>query len=66
MEKYTYRPVRFYLTVFALTWGFWILAIIFRNTGMLMPFMVLGLAMPAVTAVVTVLASGNRMLKEDL
>ena len=66
MEKYTYRPVRFYLTVFALTWGFWILAIIFRNTGMLMPFMVLGLAMPAVTAVVTVLTSGNRMLKEDL
>jgi CAAX amino terminal protease family. len=52
--------------VFALTWGFWILAIIFRNTGMLMPFMVLGLAMPAVTAVVTVLTSGNRMLKEDL
>ena len=66
MEKYTYRPVRFYLTVFALTWGFWILAIIFRNTGMLMPFMVLGLAMPAVTAVVPVLTSGNRMLKEDL
>lgn len=66
MEHYTYRPKRFYLTVFALTWGFWILALIFRNGPLLMPFMLLGLLMPATTAVVTVLTSKNRMLKEDL
>ncbi len=67
MEHYIYRPVRFYLTVFALTWGFWILALLFRNNETFMfLFMLLGLIMPATTAVVTILTSGNRMLKEDL
>ena len=67
MEHYIYRPVRFYLTVFALTWGFWILALLFRtNETFMFLFMLLGLIMPATTAVVTILTSGNRMLKEDL
>ena len=67
MEHYVYRPVRFYITVFALTWGFWILAILFRNNNpLLFTFMVLGVMMPAVTAIVTVLTSKNKMLKDDL
>ena len=67
MEHYVYKPKRFYLTVFALTWGFWILAILFKNNNaLLFLFMLLGLIMPAVTAVVTVLTSKNDMLKADL
>ena len=66
MEHYVYKPKRFYITVFALTWGFWILALIFKNTSLLFLFMLLGLIMPAATAVVTVLTSGNDMLKADL
>lgn len=66
MEKYTYRPVRFYVTVFALTWGWWLLALLFRDTSVMFLFMAIGLFMPAVTAIVTVLTSKNKMLKEDL
>ena len=66
MEHYIYKPKRFYLTVFALTWGFWILAIIFQNTPMLYVFMLLGLIAPAATAITTVLTSKNKMLKDDL
>ena len=66
MEKYVYKPVRFYITVFALTWGWWLLALLFKNTNLMFIFMVLGLFMPAVTAIVTVLTSKNKMLKEDL
>lgn len=66
MEHYVYKPVRFYVTVFALTWGFWILAILFRDTPLLFLFMLLGVVMPAATAVVTVLRSGNDMLISDL
>ena len=66
MEKYTYKPIRFYLTVFGLTWGFWIAALLVKDTPAMFVFMVLGLFMPAVTAVVTVLTSKNKMLKEDL
>ena len=66
MEHYTYRPVRFYLTVFAFTWGFWIVSLLFKDTPLMFVFMLLGLMAPAVTAIVTILASKNRMLKEDL
>ena len=67
MEHYVYRPVRFYVTVFALTWGFWILAILFKdNNTLLFLFMLLGLIMPALTAIVTVLCSGSSLLKADL
>ncbi len=65
MEHYTYRPKRFYITVFAFTWGFWLLAIALRNTPYLFVFMLLGLISPATIAVVTVLGSKNRMLIED-
>ena len=66
MEHYTYRPLRFFLTVFAFTWGFWILALIFKNTPLMFVMMLLGLIAPAATAVITILTSKNRMLKEDL
>ena len=66
MEHYTYRPLRFFLTVFAFTWGFWILALIFKNTPLMFVMMLLGLIAPAATAVITIMTSKNRMLKEDL
>ena len=67
MEHYTYRPKRFYIIVFALTWGFWALALALKNNNAAMlGIMVVGLIMPAATAVVTVLTSKNKMLKEDL
>ncbi len=66
MEKYIYRPKRFYLITFALTWGFWIAAIIAQKTALLFPLMLLGLLMPATVAMVTVLTSKNKVLKDDL
>lgn len=67
MEHYVYKPKRFYIIVFALTWGFWVLSLLFKdNTPLLFLFMLLGLIMPAATAVVTVLTSKNRMLINDL
>ncbi len=66
MEHYTYRPVRFYLTVFAFTWGFWLIALLFKNTPLMFVTMLFGLIAPSVIAVVTILTSKNKMLKEDL
>ncbi len=66
MEHYTYRPVRFYLTVFGFTWGFWIISLLFKNTALMFVTMLLGLIAPSAIAVVTILTSKNRMLKEDL
>ena len=62
---YTYKPKRFYIIVFALTWLFLGLAIIFKNTSALFVLMLLGLIMPATVAVVTVLTSKNKALKDD-
>ncbi|HBG64903.1 MAG TPA: CPBP family intramembrane metalloprotease domain-containing protein [Treponema sp.] len=64
-ERYVYKPKRFYLTVFALTWACWLLAIICRDSPLLFVFMLLGLLMPALTAVITVLRSKNDALIKD-
>jgi membrane protease YdiL (CAAX protease family) len=61
---YTYKPIRFYLTVFALTWAFWIPAA-FAPEEYRMTLMLLGLFVPAVTAAATVLTSKNAALKAD-
>ena len=65
MEHYVYKPIRFYIITFALTWGFWIAALLFRDTPMMFVLMAIGLFMPAVTALVTVLTSKNKMLIDD-
>ena len=65
MECYTYRPLRFYITVFAVTWFFWVLAILCNESSMLFLFMFLGLVTPAIVAVITVFASKNKALKQD-
>ncbi len=65
MEHYIYRPKRFYLTVFAFTWGFWLLALLFKESMAMFVLMLFGLIAPSVTAIVTILTSKNRMLKED-
>lgn len=66
MNRYIYKPVRFYITAFAITWLFWILAILFPAQSTLYLFMFLGLISPAVVAIVTVVTSKNDALKQDL
>ena len=70
MVKYKYRPIRFYATCFLITWAFWIAAAVISRTendnGVSMVLMLFGLLAPAVTAVITVLTSGSRALKQDL
>ena len=50
MKPYTYRPLRFYMTCFAVTWAFWIAAAFISRTandnGISMVFMLLGLMAP--------------------
>ena len=70
MKPYQYRPLRFYATCFSITWAFWIAAALLSMTendnGVSMVLMLFGLMAPAVTAIVTVRASGSRALKLDL
>jgi len=67
---YKYRPVRFYATVFALTWVFWIAAAIVgrtsENNSLSLGLMLLGLFVPSAIALYTVLSSGDDALKKDL
>ncbi|MDR1961706.1 MAG: CPBP family intramembrane metalloprotease [Gracilibacteraceae bacterium] len=62
---YKYKPIRFYLIVFSLTWAFWIPAA-FVPEEYRMLLMLLGLFVPAVTAMTTVLTSKSDALKADL
>ena len=70
MAQYKYRPLRFYVTCFSVTWIFWITAAIIsrseNDNGLSTLLMLFGLMAPAVTAVITVLTSGSRALKQDL
>ena len=53
MQTYRYRPTRFYALCFALTWGNWLLALLFGEGPLLLVFMVLGLFSPAAVATAT-------------
>ena len=66
MEKYIYRPVRFYLITFACTWFWWLFAILINEGTGLYLGMFLGLVSPAVVAVVTVFTSKNKALINEL
>jgi len=67
---YKYKPVRFYATVFTLTWAFWIAAAIVGRTSSSnsasLGLMLLGLLVPSAIALYTVLSSGDAALKKDL
>lgn len=63
-NKYVYRPVKFYVTAYVLTWVFWIPAIFIKNEIALL-LMFLGLCMPPATAIFTVFSSKNDALKND-
>lgn len=65
-SKYIYRPVRFYVITFILTWLFWACAIMFDEGMYLYVFMFLGLIAPASVAIITVLFSKSDALKQDL
>lgn len=65
MENYIYKPTKFYIITFALTWAFWIAGLAIGGDIALL-FMLLGLLMPGTIAVTTVLRSGNKALKQDL
>ncbi len=62
---YVYMPKRFYFFVFAATWLFWGLAIIFKQNFLCTLFMLLGLISPALIAVITVFTSKSDSLKKD-
>lgn len=62
---YTYRPKRFYITVFAATWAFWLFGIFFKNEAVRMTAMLLGLISPATIAIITVFTSKSKALKKD-
>lgn len=70
MKPYQYRPIRFYVICFSVTWAFWVAAAVLSNSGddggISPVLMLLGLLAPAVTAVVTVLTSDSPALKQDL
>lgn len=70
-KTYQYKPVRFYGIVFAITWIFWLAAAVIgrkaADGGELgLGLMFLGLIVPPVTALCTVLCSKNTALKRDL
>lgn len=60
MNQYQYRPIRFYLIVFGLTWA------VCKDNQAAMTWMFLGLCVPAGTAVLTVLLSKSKALQSDL
>ena len=66
MDRYIYKPVKFYVITFAFTWAFWLLAILFDEGTLLYLFMFLGLISPAVVAITTVATSKSKALKNDL
>ncbi len=70
MNGYKYKPIRFYIICFAVTWLFWISAAVLSSrsdeNGISMILMLLGLFTPAVTAIVTVATSKSKALKNDL
>lgn len=63
--KYVYQPKRFYCTVYAITWFFWLLAILIQESFLRTVFLGLGLIVPSTVAVITVFRSGSPPLKED-
>lgn len=65
MEQYKYRPVRFYITAFAVTWAFWLEAILFNEGLSCTLGMLFGLLSPAAIAVITVFTSKSQKLKDD-
>lgn len=60
-----YKPVKFYVSAFAATWIFWILAIVFGENIASGLFMLLGLIAPSVVAITMVFTSGYEPLKKD-
>ncbi|HCC37250.1 MAG TPA: CPBP family intramembrane metalloprotease domain-containing protein [Treponema sp.] len=69
MEKYKYKPFRFYSFVFLFTWSFWIAAAFLGRTYPESPVVALlaiaGLFVPSVTALITILGSKSAALKHD-
>jgi len=68
---YQYKPVRYYVTVFALTWAFWIAAAILGhsaadNATARFGLMFIGLLVPPITSLCTIMRSKNAALKRDL
>lgn len=65
-NNYNYQPKHFFSIVFIFTWLFWIGAIALENNGLKFFIMLLGLFVPAVTALYLIFSSKNPGLKRDL
>ena len=68
-RPYTFKPIRFFGIVFLLTWVFWITAAIMSRSGgdggTTMALMLMGLLVPAATAICMVVCSKSADLKRD-
>ena len=66
---YKYKPLRFFIIVFVLTWGFWLTAAYIGRSGgdesAGMTLMLLGLLVPSAVAICTVMFSKSAELKRD-
>ena len=70
-KKYQYRPFRFYVIVLVLTWLLWFSAAYVSHRpsddrGLSFTLMLLGLLVPPITSLTTVLLSKSTALKRDL
>jgi membrane protease YdiL (CAAX protease family) len=70
MNKYQYRPIRFYAIVFLVTWVLWFTAAFLSrinpDTGIGLALMLAGLLVPSVTALFMVFSSRSFALKHEL
>ena len=64
-----YKPVRFFLITFAITWISWFLAAYFsyqeNGESIFVPFMIPGLVAPFLTALILILISGSKEMKKE-
>jgi membrane protease YdiL (CAAX protease family) len=69
MSAYKYKPLRFYSIVFLLTWAFWFSAVFLKRNfaydGAAIVLMLLGLFVPCITAIITIMSSKSPELKRD-
>jgi len=71
MENNRYRPLRYFVLVFALTWTFWITAAVVGRSqqadqGLVTVLLLLGLLVPPAVALVMVWTSKSQAMKTDL
>lgn len=65
MKKHVYQPMRYFILAFAITWLFWMTAIVLNSEALSGILMILGLFSPAVISTIMILTSKDSLLKGD-